>query len=68
MAKSAATYAGDPRHHHDDLAKLRAEVERLTAENFRLRSEMADHVRRIDAAAADVPLDLGEPKWRPSGW
>lgn len=27
--KSAATYAGDPRHHATDLAELRAENERL---------------------------------------
>ena len=67
--KSAATYAGDPRHHHSDLTELRAEVERLKAENDRLRFEMADHVRRIVSTAVDVPAStvVGEP-WRPSGW
>lgn len=56
--KSHATYAGDPRHHHTDLAELRAEVERLRAEVERLKAALVArgvHPNTADAIAHGVP-------------
>jgi cell division protein FtsB len=48
--KSEATYSGDPRHHHTDLAELQAENERLRAEVARLKQTLAFY------AGSDDPL------------
>lgn len=41
--KSEATYAGDPRHHHTDIAELRAENERLAAAAEIIERIMTQH-------------------------
>jgi hypothetical protein len=62
VAKSAATYGGDPRHHHTDLAELRAENERLKR---LVRSQMVgagpymltqwtDDIRHVDPCDCDL--------------
>lgn len=40
--KGHAGMHGDPRHHADDIAKLKAEVAELKAENQQLRDAVAD--------------------------
>lgn len=51
--KSAATYAGDPRHHHTDLAELRAENDRLRG-LLHNTERMLDTAERLCARCGDL--------------
>ncbi len=67
--KSPATYAGDPRHHADDLAELRAENATLHDLVDALRDDVARITRSRDeweaneAAAAKTVIDLAFAAW-----
>ena len=49
--KSAATYAGDPRHHHNDLAELREQLDESQRRLTDLERRHRRLVRRADRLA-----------------
>jgi hypothetical protein len=51
--KSAATYGGDPRHHHTDLVELRAENERLRGLLNHMET-LLDKAERLCARYSDL--------------
>lgn len=69
--KSAATYGGDPRHHHTDLEELRERVAKLQARVAELEERnrwlhrradrMAEALRKLNPnAIALVPWDVDQ--------